>query len=226
MKFDEKEFITRILAEYDHLPYIRPEDIPSIDLYMDQVTTFMDEHLKSACRYPGDKILTKTMINNYAKNKLLPPPEKKKYSDEHIVVLILIYYFKGVMSRQDIQSILDPLTERFFRNSGSFDLKNIYREIFSSSTPHAEDIRKRVQSLYEAALSSFPDADETDRDFLRFFTLITWLSLDIYIKKKIIEKLIDDFSEASDSEGNTKTDKSGRKKKSRSSPESDTSKDS
>ena len=59
---------------------VKPEDIPNIDLYMDQVTTFMDSQLATSKRHEDDKILTKTMINNYAKNDLLPPPEKKKYS--------------------------------------------------------------------------------------------------------------------------------------------------
>ena len=67
--------------------YVHPSIIPDIDLYMDQVTTFMDEHLSFSKRYDEDKILTKTMINNYAKNQLLPPPEKKKYSKDHILFI-------------------------------------------------------------------------------------------------------------------------------------------
>ena len=69
-----------ILNKLQGIEYIKPEDIPNIDLYMDQVTTFMDEHLSTMRRYDSDKILTKTMINNYAKNNLLPPPVKKKNS--------------------------------------------------------------------------------------------------------------------------------------------------
>ena len=91
---------------------IPPEDIPNIGLYMDQVTTLMDTRLASSKRYPDDKILTKTMINNYTKNKLLPPSNKKKYSREHIFLLIMIYYLKSILSISDIQSLLEPLSER------------------------------------------------------------------------------------------------------------------
>ncbi len=70
-----KEIIASII---DKLDYIDPETIPNIDLYMDQVTTFMDSNLQNSKRRSEDKILTKTMINNYAKNNLLPPPVKKK----------------------------------------------------------------------------------------------------------------------------------------------------
>ena len=90
-----------------HLP--RWEELPNFDLYMDQVTTFMDEHLSDVKRYEDDKILTKTMINNYTKNDLLPPPVKKKYSKEHIYVLTFIYYLKNILSISDIQKLFKSI---------------------------------------------------------------------------------------------------------------------
>ena len=77
---DIKDYI----AQWCKLDYILPEDIPNIELYMDQVTTFMDQHFSNSKRYKDDKTLTKTMINNYTKNKLMPPPIKKKYSKNQI----------------------------------------------------------------------------------------------------------------------------------------------
>ena len=110
MTIDDKDMINSILESVSRIDYIKPEDIPNIDLYMDQVTTFMEEQLVSSKRYTDDKILTKTMINNYAKNKLLPPPEKKRYSKEHVLMLIFIYYFKNILSINDIQTLLTPIT--------------------------------------------------------------------------------------------------------------------
>ena len=75
MTIDKNDLLNSILASIERIDYVK-----SADLYMDQVTTFMEEALGSSKRYPEDKILTKTMINNYAKNDLLPPPIKKKYS--------------------------------------------------------------------------------------------------------------------------------------------------
>ena len=101
MTIDDKDMINSILESVSRIDYIKPEDIPNIDLYMDQVTTFMEEQLVSSKRYTDDKILTKTMINNYAKNKLLPPPEKKRYAKEHVLMLIFICaegLFSGIQS--------------------------------------------------------------------------------------------------------------------------------
>ena len=95
MKADIREFLEQELVILNSTGFIKPEDLPNIDLYMDQITTFMDEQLSACKRYEDDKILTKTMINNYAKNDLLPPSVKKKYCKEHVLLLLFIYYFKG-----------------------------------------------------------------------------------------------------------------------------------
>ena len=126
MENDVKDFLSELLKQLKSIDYIKPEDIPNIDLYMDQVTTFMDEQLAASKRYESDKILTKTMINNYAKNNLLPSPDKKKYSKEHVLTLLFIYYFKNILSINDIRSILNPLTEKYFGNDDGFTMQDVY----------------------------------------------------------------------------------------------------
>ena len=79
------------LREKLKLDFIIPDDIPDIELYMEQLTKFMDEHLKGSLRNEEDKALTKAMINNYTKNGLLPPPTKKKYDRDHLIILIYIF---------------------------------------------------------------------------------------------------------------------------------------
>ena len=78
MNIDTSNLLNSILEELSSLSYVHPGDVPNINLYMDQVTTFMDEQLASSKRYPDDKILTKTMINNYTKNNLLLLPGEEE----------------------------------------------------------------------------------------------------------------------------------------------------
>ncbi len=106
-----EDLMINILRKID---YIKLEDIPNIDLYMDQVTTFVDEQLASLKRFEDDKMLTKTMINNYTKSNLLPPSNKKKYSKDHMILLIYIYYLKSVLPISDIKEIINPLTDKFY----------------------------------------------------------------------------------------------------------------
>ena len=191
------ERIQDILNHLDTLSYIRPEAIPGIDLYMDQVTTFMDEHLKDTKRYPEDKVLTKTMINNYAKNNLLPAPNKKKYSKEHILLLIFIYYFKNILSINDIEELFRPMTTGHFARKDDLPLEDIYREIFSLESKEMEHLREDVKAKYERAGGTFTDDSlaEEDREYLQLFSFICELSFDVYLKKQMVEQMIDELRE-------------------------------
>lgn len=153
MNNDIKELMSGILKDMSALNYIKPGDVPNINLYMDQVTTFMYEHLHDTKRTTDDKVLTKTMINNYAKNNLLPSPVKKKYSKEHIYILTFIYYFKNILSISDIQKMLNPLTEKFFDEGSKPDLDYIYKEIFQWN-PLLQDhyLKIYLQSLNRQAM--------------------------------------------------------------------------
>ena len=155
MTVDTSDMLKSIFDTFSGLDYIRPEDIPNIDLYMDQVTTFMEEHLKKTRRYPEDKILTKTMINNYAKNDLLPPPTKKKYSREHMLVLTFIYYFKNLLSITDIQALLKPLTDKYFKKGGDFGIEDIYKEVFSLEKDELAKLRKDIEEKSAISKETF-----------------------------------------------------------------------
>lgn len=194
MTIDGDNLIDSILESFSRIDYIKPGDIPNIDLYMDQVTTFMESKLRPSTRNPqDDKILTKTMINNYTKNDLLPPPVKKKYSKEHVLLLIFIYYFKGVLSISDIQSLLQPLTTKYFQEGEKLSLEDIYNEVFSLEAAEVEKLREDVRRQYAKSFETFSDAAEEEKEFLQKFSFICMLSFDVYVKKLLIEKLIDEL---------------------------------
>ena len=218
MNKDNQEFVNSLLQRLAKLNYIKPGDVPNIDLYMDQVTTFMDEHLSDVKRYEDDKILTKTMINNYTKNDLLPPPVKKKYSKEHIYVLTFIYYLKNILSISDIQKLLNPLTDKFFNKEELPDLEYIYSEIYNMEKAQIASLSKDFVERTQVAKEAFLDVEnEEDKDFLQLFSLVGLLSFDVYMKKNIIESLIDDYTNKADvlssGKGNVKEDKKEVKKR-------------
>lgn len=193
MTINTEDLLNSILESIGRIDYVRPANIPNIDLYMDQVTTFMEEQLKSTKRYKEDKILTKTMINNYAKNNLLPPPVKKKYTKEHVLVLIFVYYFKNLLSIKDIEILLKPLTDRYFASDSSFDMQQIYEEICKMEKGRIGQMQESIQEMYAAAENTYEEAPEEDREYLQLFAFICNLSFDVYVKKQLIEKLIDQF---------------------------------
>ena len=195
MTIDTNDLLNSILESISRIDYVKSIDIPNIDLYMDQVTTFMDKQMASSKRYEDDKVLTKTMINNYAKNNLLPSPEKKKYTKEHLLVLTFIYYFKSFLSIKDIEMLLRPVTDRYFHTGSKLNLTHIYDEVCSFEKDRIDTLKEELKAMYASSSETFSEENEQDREFLQLFSFICTLSFDVYVKKQIIEKLIDSLPE-------------------------------
>ena len=171
----------------------RWQQLPPMPLYLEQVLALLEEWLGPYLGNEEGKVLTKTMINNYAKNDLLPAPVKKKYSKEHILVLIFIYYYKNILSIGDIQKLLKPITDQFFDCSGEFGIEEIYNEVFSMQREEVELLKRDVVEKYKKAQETFADAPEKNQEFLKQFSFICLLTFDVYVKKLMIEKMIDEL---------------------------------
>ncbi len=214
MNIELDNLLNSILNSLNELDYIKARDIPGIDLYMDQVLTLMEENLRNSTRYPEtDKLLTKTMINNYAKEDMFPPPVKKKYTKEHVLYLIFIYYYKGIMSLDDIKTLFEPIARDFFGKEEGTGMEEIYNEIWKIEFSQIEQFKKDIIRKYNKAETSFEHLPEEERDYLKKFAFICELGFDVYVKKLIAEKMIDEIrAEAALKNGETET-KEARKER-------------
>ena len=123
---------------------------------------------------------------------------KKKYSREHLLLLVFIYYFKNILSIKDIETVLAPLTEKYFPDGSSFELADIYKEVCKIEKEQLDSIKENVTATYEKSAETFTHlADGEDKEILQQFAFICSLSFDVYIKKMIIERIIDDLSSKS-----------------------------
>lgn len=188
---DIPSVIEEVFKCYTDGSYIKASMLPDLDLYVDQITTFLTRHLAKTIRFEDDKIMTKTMINNYTKNHLLPPPDKKKYSRDHILLMIFIYYFKNFLPISDIKTILGPLTDKYFHKDADLNLEAIYTTLFSKEDTFVLEVLENVMKQFHMSADLFPDAPKADQASLREFTFICMLSLDIYLKKQLIEAILD-----------------------------------
>lgn len=213
MTIDNNDLLNSILASISRIDYVKSTDIPNIDLYMDQVTSFMEKELKSTKRNEDDKVLTKTMINNYAKNNLLPAPVKKKYSKEHLLLLTFIYYFKNIMSMKDIESLLKPITEKYFQADSNVNIARIYDEVCAFELERTKLLQKDIELMFNNSMETFADVEGEDREYLQFFSFICSLSLDVYVKQLLIEKLIDSTFVTEEENKEIEKDKDNEKKK-------------
>ena len=115
------------------------------------------------------------------------------------MLLIFIYYYKNILSITDIQTLLQPITQTYFgkgdRGESGLDLEAIYDEVFSLQEEQVENLKKDVYRRYKQAEASFSKAPEGQQDFLHKFAFICYLSFDVYVKKLLIEKVIDSIRE-------------------------------
>ncbi len=169
------------------LDFIVPEDIPDEEMFMEQVTSFMEEHLRSNLRSEEEKTLTKTMINNYTKNKMMPPPVKKRYSRKHLIFLIYIYYMKNVMSISDILKLMEPLMKEDITDDMLYD---IYQKTFEMEKTQYFNIEESVIKASQITEKKLSDMDD---ERLKQMLYIFMLGYDVYSKKRLIEKLIDEL---------------------------------
>lgn len=189
-----EDFIKKILDDIDTFNI---DDIPNIDLYMDQVTTYLNDKFANTKRHEDDKLMTKTMINNYVKSRLLPSPEKKKYTKDHMMVLIMIYFFKNIISINDVNKLITPLLDSYFHND-EIPLENIINTFLTFAKQC--NLTDSILTEYNECREIFKDANVKDKEYLEKMGLITMLSYDTFVRKIVIEKLIDSLPDTENTE--------------------------
>lgn len=169
------------------------EEIPEIDLYMDQVTQLFDNKFNDSKRTEEDKALTKTMVNNYAKGKLLMSVKNKKYSKEHLILMSLIYNLKGALSISDIKSSLNRIVTSL-ENKEAYPLRDLYKLYLEQYENDLIDVEKSMEYklndiqnmlLKEEDLKS----DEFEKNFLLLSSFINMSNM----YRRMGEKLIDEY---------------------------------
>lgn len=195
MKQNFSQFIEDIVKSLKDDSYISSSDIPNIDLYMDQVTTFMDKHLEVFKRDEDDKTLTKTMINNYSKFQLLPPTTRKKYTKEHMLLLLIIFYLKPTLSITDIQALLTPLQKLTMKEDSDISLGLYYDTLVKNQIAHFDDLSDEIMNTVNISkgLFNIEDKDESEAEILSIISTIYMLSLQASIQKHIAAQLIDKY---------------------------------
>ena len=159
----DQEMIMKI-----HIP--RWNELPEIDLYLDQVVSYLEKYLEQYNVIREDKIITKTMINNYVKLGIMPAPEKKKYSREHIAYLIVICVLKQVYSINDIGKLIS-LTIQYFELSKAYNrfcanLEISVKNVFSRKEfPNVERMTEE-QYLLKNVVQSIADKLYVEFTFL------------------------------------------------------------
>jgi len=188
-----KESLSELVSEIIGAKDISLMEIPCVDLYMDQVTTFFNEKLESLKRNDEDKILTKTMINNYTKGKVLMPAKNKKYTKEHIILLTLIYNLKQTISINDINMIFDPIIDVNAPKSISIPLGDVYNNFLDIKEVQNKEFARDIDKDAEFIKEKVEEMGKEDGELIELILMVLLLINKANMQKRMAEKLIDNF---------------------------------
>ena len=166
-----------LLAEAVRDADLHPHEIPSIDLYLDQITSLADEKRREGSPRFADRALTKTMINNYSKDGLLSPIKGKKYSKEQILQMLMVYEMKNTLSIGEIKRVLQNLYA--LPEYDAATLVRIYTRYLA--------IKEKERAATVDAVLNFANQEtldlESEKDFLVF--LLSLSAMSSYLKNTV-----------------------------------------
>jgi hypothetical protein len=180
--------INELITELGLESNLQIDDIPEIDLYMDQVIQLFENKYSGSKRNEEEKVLTKTMINNYAKGKLFFPIKNKKYSKEHIILISLIYQLKGALSISDIKSTLGGVNEKVVKKE--IDLEAFYNSYLDIHTKNLKSFQEEFKQHSEEVSEGIEEMADPQ---LEQILLIASLANISNMYRRAAEKLIDEL---------------------------------
>lgn len=170
---------------------VEEKDIPEIDLYMDQVIQIFEQKLSNSKRKDSDKVLTKTMINNYAKAKLLMSIKNKKYSKEHLLLMSMIYDLKGSLSISDIKDLFDNIVKKYDEDK-EYDLRSLYKLYLDINNSNYEEFLENIDKQIDCVKGIIDDSEEFNEYEEKFLFICSMVSMS-NMYRRVAEAMIDEY---------------------------------
>lgn len=190
----DKEDLLKLVEELSLSEHVKLSDIPNMNLYMDQLLTFLEGNLAHHTRNGEEKVFTKTMINNYAKDGVIASPVNKKYNQRHVIMLILTYYLKQVLTLNDIKSLFRPiLNDIDTAEDDIISLEDIYSTFLRIREIEFEDFNDVFTEKFDLIREQTSKLEKDNRDLAEIFLTIITLAAQAGAQKRLAEKLIDKY---------------------------------
>ena len=183
--------IDEIIKKLSLTERVEEKDIPEIDLYMDQVIQIFEQKLSSSKRKNNDKVLTKTMINNYAKAKLLMSIKNKKYSKEHLLLMSIIYDLKGSLSISDIKDLFNNIVKKYDEDK-EYDLRSLYKLYLDINNSNYEEFLENIDKQIDCVKGIIDDSEEFNEYEEKFLFICSMVSMS-NMYRRVAEAMVDEY---------------------------------
>jgi len=189
-----EEFAKQTIEDLTSKGIIPVDDFPDLELYIDQAASFMNKELGLYKKNEKDLVITKTMIGNYVKHKMLPRPVNKKYTKNHLILLTLIYYLKGSFQMDEIEKLMKPLIDNYNSEfDDKIDLMSLYEGILVDQSAEYDTMPFKLKKNIANTKHHLNDSGLSDDDMLEIFMLIVNLSIKADAQKYLAQKLLNEY---------------------------------
>ena len=173
-----KDEVRKLAQQMEKAPQILPEEIPDLEIYMDQLTTYLDKRLGFYNREGESPFVTRSMVNNYSKAKLLPPPAAKRYSRVHVMLLSLVCQLKRIFTIQDLGKLLAPV-------SGEKETARLYCLFLEAQ----KEAFAKTPALAEELLSALEEEDPNKAKAALVTQLAVRAQRDLLLAERVLDTL-------------------------------------
>lgn len=187
-----EQFAEKIAKEYQKKGLAEGKSIPNIDLYIDQMVSCLNSELSLYAK-DGDGPITKGMVSNYTKHKMIPGPEGKRYTKDHCIFMLLVYYLKGCFSMDQVRRLMSPILSNYSSEwDDSVDIQAYYGKIMEEVRRSEENFGRELQDSMDG-IKKFLSDRGSDDDISEIILLITTLIMRSNEERFLAEKLLDEY---------------------------------
>ena len=187
-----EQFAEKIAKEYQKKGLAEGKSIPNIDLYIDQMVSCLNSELSLYAK-DGDGPITKGMVSNYTKHKMIPGPEGKRYTKDHCIFMLLVYYLKGCFSMDQVRRLMSPILSNYSSEwDDSVDIQAYYGKIMEEVRRSDENFGRELQDSMDG-IKKFLSDRGSDDDISEIILLITTLIMRSNEERFLAEKLLDEY---------------------------------
>ena len=187
-----EQFAEKTAQEYQKKGLAEGKSIPNIDLYIDQMVSCLNSEL-SLYSKDGEGPITKGMVSNYTKHKMIPGPEGKRYTKDHCIFMLLVYYLKGCFSMDQVRRLMRPILTNYNSEwDDSVDIQAYYGKIMEEVRRSEENFGRELQDSMDG-IKKFLSDRGSDDDISEIILLITTLIMRSNEERFLAEKLLDEY---------------------------------
>lgn len=188
-----EEFLNQVMDKYAKTGLLLPDEMPEVELYMDQVVSLLNKEL-AVYKEKEQDVFTKSMVSNYVKHKVLPKPENKKYNKEHMVILNMIFQLKSILQMDEMK----VLFKSFVENHESileeqYDMEGLYDSLLRSRDKEILQMTNHIHEDIEYVKAVMEEMGTSDDDAHEIMGVILILAIQSNAYRLMARKLLNEY---------------------------------